>query len=560
MPAPPSTTTTRALLLLCLSAGFAGFWQGCADPKADEPAAETFASLTPAPPALTRLTRSQYANAVRELLGEGITVPAQLEPDVAFDGLFAIGASITPVSERGVELFEDAARAIATELVANVQARDAVVLCKPATHTAADTPCATQTIEHLGRRAWRRPLTTTERDRLVAIADKGATTLGNFYKGLAFSITALLQSPHFLYRPEHGQPDPNNPADATGRRFTSWEMASRLAFFVWNGPPDDALLDAAAADELIDDTKLAAQIDRMLAHERARRGVRAFFGQWLNLSGLDDLTKDPNIFKHHSAELGGMAREETLRLADHVVFTLDADLRTFFTSTTTFANRRLAAIYNVKAPAIEGFGKLELPADGQRRGFFGHVAFLALNAHPVSSSAVLRGVYVRQYILCDQVPPPPSNLNTAIPPVAENAKTMRERLIAHMADPACAGCHKFTDIAGLGFEKFDGIGRFRVRENGALIDDSGVLDGIEFSDFRGLTEAIAINPKLPQCFVEKMYGYATGRSIGKGEYGEIKRLTEAFNGAGRKVKGFMRTLALNPGFRRTAAIATPAGG
>ena len=126
-----------------------------------------------------------------------------------------------------------------------------------------------------------------------------------------------------------------------------------------------------------------------------------------------------------------MAREETLRGVEHLVFERDGDLRTFFTTTTTFVNRRLAAIYNIKAPPEDGFAKLELPAGGMRRGYFGQVSFLAANAHPVSTSAVLRGVYLREVILCQQVPPPPSDLNTAIPQVDASAKTMRQRLTAH---------------------------------------------------------------------------------------------------------------------------------
>ena len=519
---------------------------GCSEEPASEPE-KTYAALKPEPPVLTRLTRAQYNNAVRDLLGDGVTLPAQLEPDVAIHGLAAVGASIAPVSERGVELFEEAARALAEEVATNEELRKAVFLCAPATHTAADSGCADSTLQRLGRRAWRRPLTTTERARLLAIANKGADTLKDFYKGFGFAITALLQSPHFLYRPEAGKTDSN------GRRYTSWEMASRLSFFLWNGPPDDALLDAAANDALQTDEQIAAQVDRMLTMPATRRGVRAFFTQWLHLAELDDLTKDPGIFKHYSAELGGMAREETLRVVDHLVLGKDADLREFFTGTTTFVNRRLAAIYNIKAPVEEGFGKLELPVDGLRRGFFGQVSFLAANSHPVSTSAVLRGVYVREVILCQKVPPPPSNLNTAIPEIDENAKTMRQRLIVHMENPACSGCHKFTDIPGLGFEKFDGIGRFRTHELGEPIDDSGDVDGSKFKDFRGLVEALASNDRTAACFTEKLFSYATGRAVGKGERGALKRLTDEFNSDGRKVLGQLRRIALSAAFRQTVA-------
>lgn len=517
---------------------------GCSEEPTEE--TKVHAELKPQPSVMVRLTKAQYTNAVRTLFGDGVTIPSQLEPDVAIDGLHAIGASITPVSDRGVELFEEAARTLAEEVAAKPEIRNAVFPCQPATHTDADATCADETLKKLGRMAWRRPLTTVELARLNKIANDGGKTLGDFHRGVGYAITALLQSPHFLYRPEPGK------AFGDTVRYTSWEMASRLAFFLWNGPPDEVLLDAANTDSLIDDGALAAQVDRMLKHDNARRGVTAFFAQWLHLSELDDLTKDPNVFKHYSAELGAMAREETLRTAEHLVFEKDADLREFFTGRTTFVNRRLAAIYNLKAPVEEGFGKLELPESGLRRGFFGQVAFLAANAHPVSTSAVLRGVYLREVILCQTVPAPPSNLNTAIPQIDANAKTMRQRLTSHMQDPACAGCHKFTDIPGLGFEKFDGMGRFRTHELGEPIDDSGEIDGEKFSDFGDMVKLLAAGERVPKCFVEKLYAYASGRRIGAGERGEVARLIDQFNGSGRRVLALMRAVAMSDGFRTTA--------
>ncbi len=537
------------LVPVIAAVGFVVASVGCSEEPTAEPE-KTYAALKSDAPVLVRLTQDQYRNAVVELLGDKATVPAALEPDVAIHGLLSVGAGITPVSERGVELFEESALALAGELATKKEVREAVFNCAPATVTDADTSCVTKTIETLGRRAWRRPLTTTERDRLVKIATTAAATLKHFYKGFGYALAAILQSPHFIYRPEFGAA--KNAAEP--RRYTSWEMASRLSFFLWNGPPDDKLLDAAAKDELIDDATLKVQVERMIADGRMKRGVRAFFSQWLNLAELDELTKDPKVFKHYSAELGAMAREETLRVAEYLVLEQDADLREFFIGRTTFVNRRLAAIYNVKAPAKEGFGKLEFPESGQRRGFFGQVAFLALNSHPVSTSAVLRGVYLREHILCQKVPPPPSDLNTAIPEVDANAKTMRQRLVQHMANPACAGCHRFTDIPGLGFERFDGIGRYRTHEHGAVIDDGGTLDEQDFADFKSLVEVIANGDRVPMCFVEKMFAYASGRVVGKGEYGAVDAIVDRFNDNGRKVKALLVDLAMSEAFRSVGPI------
>ncbi len=540
-----------AAALVCASVWTSACGGGAAAPASDDAKVtdDVYAELVPAAPVLTRLTQAQYRNAVRDLLGDDLALPATLEPDAAADGLLAAGAAVTTVSPRGAELYEEAALSLARQATETPERRARVLPCEP---TAESMPCFGQFIADVGRRAWRRPLTSDEIAAFELLAGDAAQAFPDDpVAPFTWALAGLMQSPHFLYRVEAGEPDPEAPG---ARRLSAFELATRLAFFLWNAPPDEALLAAAEAGDLDTADGLVAQVDRLLAADRAREGVRSFVSDWLHLHQLPELKKDPNVFKHFSPDLAAAAREETLRVAEHIVFEREGDLGELFTTRTTFINRRLAAIYDIPAPVLEGFGQTELPADGPRRGLLGHVSFLGLHSHPTSSSATLRGIFLRETLLCDMVPDPPSDLNTAIPEPSPDAPTLRDRLQVHLEDPMCASCHRLTDPVGLGFEPFDGMGRVRATENGVPIDPTGDLDGVAFADPAELAAAVAASPKLTACFVKKMYTYAVARPTEPGEQGQLAALTDAFEADGRRVLGLMRAVAISEGFRRVGEV------
>jgi hypothetical protein len=511
------------------------------------------APLVPPPPALTRLTVAQLRHALTDLLGEGLALPSALEPDAMAEGLLTAGGAVTTVSPRGVELYEDAARSLGAQVVASRAHRDRLAPCavEVETNPATGPACLDRFLRDVGRRAWRRPLSDDEVTNLAAIGAAAQSALGSFDAGLAWTLAALLQSPSFLYRLEVGEPEPDAPGAV--RRYTSLEMASRLAFFLWASPPDDALLDAGERGELVTDAGLEAAIDRLLADPRAHRALRAFFGEWLQLHKLKQISKDPNIFRHFSPDLGDMAAEETLLLVDRLIGEEDADLRNLLLTRSTSVNRRLAAIYNIRAPAAEGFARVDLPPASPRRGLLGHVSFLALHAHPTSSSATLRGVSIRQMLMCEPVPPPPSELNTAIPEPSPELPTLRDRLAAHRSDPSCAGCHALTDIPGLGLENFDGLGRYRETEQGARIDATGRLGAMDFDGPSQLAEALAYHPNFAACAVRKLYTFAVARPPTGGEDSQLEALLDAFIAGDHRVATLQRAIALSPGFRSVGA-------
>ena len=388
-------------------------------------------------------------------------------------------------------------------------------------------------------------------DRLAGLVTTIGAAAGDFETGAEYGLAALLQSPHFLYRVENGVPDSTDP---DRRPLGDWELATRLSFLLWNSIPDEELLLAAEAGELQSLAGLEAQAHRMLADDRARAGIRNLFTEILHLYALDDLTKDPAVFTHASPELADSAEEETLLLLEQLILQEDADFRELLLAERTFVDRRLAALYGVAAPAEEGFGEVALdPADG-RRGLLGQASFLALQAHPGSSSATLRGVFIREVLLCQEMPPPPANVDTSIPEADQTSPTLRERLTVHLEDPTCAGCHQLTDPIGLGLENFDGIGRWRLTEGGAPIDPSGTLDGADFADAWALARVVSEHPSFGPCMTAHLYRYTTGHEIAEGEAALVDWLADGFAASGYSYQDMLLEVILSDGFRYTGAL------
>jgi hypothetical protein len=507
-------------------------------------------AVNPEPPTLRRLTNAQYANTVRDLLGADVVLPGELDPDERFFGLLALGASRTAVSPRGVENIESSSYVLAEQAMAPSR-RDAVVPCEPS--GVVDATCAEQFVTEFGRRAWRRPLEAEEVERMTALAGTAASTLGDFYDGLEFAIAGLLQAPDFLYRVELGSPDPALDGDV---RYDDWEMASRLSYFLWNTTPDDELLDAAGRGELVTDEGLLAQTERLLASPRATEGLTAWFDDWMRYAEIEHLYKEPLVFPHMSDTLPASARSESHRLFKLVAFDRDDDLRTLLTSRQTFLNGELAALYDVKAPVRDGFAAYEHPEDSMRRGLLGHASFLALNAHPVSTSATLRGKFIREVFLCAELPGPPAGVDTSIPPVSEAALTLRDRVQQHLTDPSCASCHRSMDLVGLGFENFDGIGRFRTLEEGVPIDASGELDGALFDDAAGLSAALFEHEDLAPCMVKALVRYSNGAREDLGQLEALGWLGDEFAAQGHHLAPLLVELTSSDLFRSSSEVDT----
>jgi hypothetical protein len=522
-----------------------------APPTAVTPAAETPLGAEPdaelPAPHLRRLTASQYRNSIADLFGQDIVLPTALEPDQRDAGLLSIGAATTSLSPRGVEQYEDAAFLIAEQVLDHADLRARVIPCTAAAPD--DGACAAEVVTALGLRAWRRPLTALEIETLAGLITDIGASADDFDTGVLYGILAIIQAPQFLYRVELGAEGP----DGT-RALDDYELATRLSYLLWNTTPDDTLLLAAESGELSTDEGLMAHAQRMLASDRTHVGVRTFFTEALALDLLDDATKDPLLFVQASPDLLPDAREQSLRDIESLVLVDDGDYRTLFTNTHTWVSPRLAALYGVPAPDLDGWGLVELDSADGRRGLLGQASFLLLNAHTVSTSATLRGKYVRERLLCQIIPPPPPDVDATIPESDADSPTLRERVAVHLTEPTCAGCHLLMDPIGLGFENFDAIGRWRDTENGATIDPSGELDGTSFANPWALSGVVSNHPMLGPCLARTMYTYALGHALTDGESDVADWLGEALAADDHSVQSLMLRIIASPAFRQVGEL------
>lgn len=517
----------------------------------DDPAApgRDLPPFEPAPPTLHRLTRGQYVATLHDLLGADVQVPDDLEADTPLHGFTTIGGGELTISPRAAEQFEAAALAVAAQVFEHPDRRVAFVGCAPGS---VEEPCARDFLARFARRAWRRPAAAAELDALTGLARDVADRFRDPWKGLEYTVAAMLQSPWFLFRVEQGEPDP---AQSGRLRYTSWEMAARLAYFLWGGPPDDALLDAAARDELVTEQGLVAQIDRMLASPRAREALAGFFIEYLNLDRLDTMAKDAAVFPQMSPDLVRAMRQEVLAVIDELVFARDADFRDLLDTRTTFVDQSLAALYGIPPPAGPGFQAVELPAGGPRGGLLGMAAILALNAHATVTSPTLRGRFIQANLRCFDIPPPPPGIPTLDEIAGQGPLTVRQKLEAHRADPTCNGCHQYMDPMGYGLEHFDALGAYRTTDNGQPVDARSELDGVPFEGARELGTLLRDDPAVTDCLARRLYRYGTGHLEAHGEERAIVALAESFAASGYRVQALVEALVLSDGFRYAAPAA-----
>jgi len=499
------------------------------------------------PTRVRRMSQEQYANTIAYIFGRDIDVGTPFAPLRRTDGLLAAGAASAGVTAGELQQLQRSASMIAAQVLdkgsieqKTPSRRDYLVPCKPASETASDDACARAFIQHVGRLLFRRPLEQERLQVLVAEASKGATDLHDFYAGLGPVLEGLLIDPKFLLIADVTEPDPDDPAK---RRLDAYTLASRLSFFLWNAAPDDQLLRAAESGEIHDRAHLERLVDSMLASPRLEAGVWAFFDDMFGFEGFDNLAKDPAAYPMVTGATLRDAREQTLRTVIDQLVIRKADYRDLFTTRETYMSPALATVYRV--PTQPGWVPYEFPENSARAGFLTQISFLTLYAHPARSSPTLRGKGLRERLLCQIIPPPPPNVDFSLleNPEAEY-KTQRDRVNAHLQEPACAGCHKLTDPMGLALENFDGSGRFRDNEHGNPIDSSGNLDGVAFKDAAGLAQALHDHPELTSCLVKRMYSYGAGSPTSIADRPVLSYLNERFAKDDYRVPALMRTIAL----------------
>lgn len=489
------------------------------------------------------VTQDQYVNTLAYVFGPDVRPSVNFPPFHRTAGLLALGAAGAGVTEGHVELFQRAALSVARKVV-DPEHRQILIPCRPEDPLAADPACATKFLERVGMLLNRRPLPADELQAFVAQANQSSTELKDFYRGVGVALEAILVSPRTLMIVETSEPDPENQGS---ERLDAYSLASRLSYFLWNSAPDDQLLADAAAGELDTAKGRARVVDRMISSPRLVEGMRAFFDDMLGFDQFATLAKDSTVYPLFTGVTAVQAREQTLKtIVDHLL-TQKKSYRNLFTTRETFISPTLAPVYGLPGPP--GWERVTLSEDSFRGGMLTQVSFLAAHSHPARSSATLRGKALREIFLCQEVPPPPPNVDfSAVENPDANLHTARERVAVHLKSPACAGCHKIMDPMGLALENFDGSGRFRTAEGGTPIDATGDLDGAPFKDPNGLADALSKHPKLTECLAGRLFSYATGTPTSAKDRPLVSYLDERFNAAGDRLPDLLRVIALSNAF------------
>ncbi len=384
------------------------------------------------------------------------------------------------------------------------------IFCVPMTSDRQETARKILTI--FARRAFRRPATTQEVERLTKYVTMASANGESFEKGIALAIQAALCSPHFLFRTEIS---PIKPGEKAGG-LSGYELASRLSYFLWSSMPDEKLLQLAANGELRKPEVLAEQAKRMLKDPKSKALTDNFAGQWLNLRKLSIVNPDTKLFPGFDNELRQAMRRET-ELFFQEVITQDRNILDFLDGKFTYLNEKLAKHYGRTDITGSEFHRVVLTG-GERQGILTQASILTITSNPTRTSPVKRGKWVLENIL--GTPPPPALAN--VPPLSDdknNGKpltgTLRQRMEEHRKNPICASCHTQMDAIGFGMENFNAVGGWRDTDGGDKIDPSGSLPGGQ--KFQGPVDLIQVLKSKKSLFVrnftEKLMTYALGRGL-----------------------------------------------
>ncbi len=546
---PRTTSRTKLLPLLALVAlGCTGVISSKSDasPPGEAPA-------TPSGPAgstqtqvggldvgnipLHQLSSREYDNTVRDLLGTALRPGSLFQSYQAagFDTLAAAGV----MNSRKVSDYLDAAAELAADLMLDPARRASVVTCEPV--AAGDTTCAQSIIEKFGLRAFRRPLEPNEVADFVLRYGQAIEAGLDHAAAIGHVVRILLSSPQFIYRVEF------DPDASTVHALNGYELGSRLSYLLWSSMPDQALLDAAAGEELTTPERLEAEVERMLQDVRSQELVANFAEQWLGARRLDAHVVDTAMFPFWSDALRLAMREEMAAYFDAFLHG-DMTYDTFLTARINFVDDNLAALYGLPAPGGQGLVRVD-NTTGLRAGFLGLAGFLTHTSRMDRSAPSIRGQWIIKSLRCQEIELP---ANFTPPPLSEPqpGQTVRQLVEQHRANPACAPCHDALDPVGLGLESYDAVGQYRdYYADGLPVDASGSLpDGSTFNGALEMADALSKDPNLLDCVAEKLFVYGLGRTA-LGSEGYLDQVVTDWKARGLSLRNLLQALVVSETFR-----------
>jgi hypothetical protein len=501
-----------------------------------------------------RLNTVQYNATVADVLGTALQ-PGNANWRGGELGGFDNMASVLGIDEAQYSRYFDAAKTLAAEVFAADDLRSRFVSCDMS-----DLTCVRTSIEAAGLRLFRRPLADDEVSTYARVYET-ARSLGDAPSAaLELAFQALLSSAEFLYRIEV-EPEPQT---SEIHPVGSFELASRLSYFLWSSAPDDALLSAAGDGSLAEPSVLSSTVDRLLDDPRSQRFVTEFAGQWLGARLVLSHPVAPELY---------LWTPEVARAAgDEIVLYFSEFARTerswfeFPLADVNYVDDWLALFYGM--PTHQGTVRIEFK-DDRRAGFFGLAGFLALSSFDRRTSPSLRGRWIASNMLCTQPPDPPPNVPKLESDGVDPSKlNVREALELHSSNPGCAGCHAVFDPYGLALEEYDAIGQFRtVYPDGSPVNATTRLetpthpDGFEFTGLEGLANVVATDPAFGNCLAEKLFTYGLGRLVSAADRPFLAQAQREWLAPGEipSIRRLIRSLVLTDAFRFRRGETRPGG-
>jgi hypothetical protein len=511
---------------------------------------------SPSPRLLRQLTLGEYQSTVKDLLKLPTADTSAIPPDVVVGG-FTTNVTGAFVNDASMDAYASVAAALSTRAVASSYA--ALVPC-----TTQDTACSTAFIDAFGTRAFRRPLDADEKARYAKLFDPTITG-GDFKTGVGLVIQAMLVSPYFLFRSELG-------TDMGGGLFhlTPWETATALAYTFWGTMPDDALFASARSGALANKTEIETQARRLLADPRGRARIAGFFYEWMESPRAYVATPDMGTYPALFKDTGGFQavvdamRAEEDAFVTNVVFDSSKKFEELFTANYVYANDRLAAFYGLPAPGSATVPKkVMLPAGANRGGLLTLGMFLLGHARTNESSPTQRGHMIRANMLCNDVPPPPPDVDATFHP-GTPGKTARQQIEALTGTGTCNTCHTLMNPIGFGLEGFGGDGAERTTDNGEPVDTTGVINGFKsktgapltFNGPRDLSNILADSDDARRCLASNFHRFTRGFAAKGDDFGAVQKLGDEFVAQGLALPELFVRVALQDSFvtRRSAEV------
>lgn len=464
-----------------------------------------------------RLTRHEYENSINDLFGTDTRLAGLLPADGSGGEGFDTNGSTLFSSPLLVEKYLLGAELAVKALMRSPLAEQDFTQIAPISQGQTEKDRAYFILDYFARRAFRRPLSPDEVARYLSLYEVMRDSGEEFRISVGYALEGVLMSPNFLFLMEKESEEPGT------HPLGSHELAARLAYFLWSSLPDDRLMELADSGEILKTEVIEAEVHRMLKDPRVHGLARRFGIQWLD---LDDLAKsvqpDSRIYPEFDENLLDSMKGELDYFLVHLLRN-DQSLLTIIESDYTFIDRSLAQLYGLDWPEDaevdgRGFRRVLLNSESPRGGVLGMSAIHLATSYPTRTSPVLRGRWILESLIGDEVPPPPPNVPALVEPGEQvKSASLRQQLEEHRKNPDCAACHNRMDPLGFGLENFDALGRWRTQENGLAIDASGTLpSGESFSGPAQLRKIVlSKKDKVMKHLVRKMVGYAYGRQLNK---------------------------------------------